>query len=739
MALQKKYVCAFCARAFTRLEHKQRHERSHTNEKPFHCMHCSSAFVRRDLLQRHCRTVHNINLSKDRGEISPKSTEGDRSDGRSDNKDPRSELRSGSISGTTINGASLPGAGLPGPNLGNISHNVLPSTKSLITNLPALPTPLPTGRSRSIDLDSEITYSKPRANSISVINVTKSDVNQNNDTVSLLSIGKRLYQVLTQSNHDMTKFDEDEINEVFLIGYIELGNNTQYPVFKDICKRLLHYLNSNFLDLNSFKIVLVYAILSYGYNMKNNNGLSLEFFNHGWNLLTLKLMPVTYNTNNLGNQLEILNDLFVLSFIFLEFNLEKDAGNSNANLNSDVIFNYLNDISSIIMTNIQNDRDSNSSLFWCLYILLSNYFINNYPPKIYSLMLTKKTRDDQTLSQTMMSLSKSVTFIETEFLKDIITCTLSNELNHWIRFNKFLIYDLKNTLHNSIILINKSCINLNLDNRIFGIFKKKLIINCPVKFNDLLNHYIFHPLQKFEFNLLNIALKEFNHNQNYNYNFNFNLFIMNNLKTDLFKFSNNLLPFFNCPIGEINNNLGIISFPIIFNSSFLNEKFNIYKIHDLPQFFKRNLNFMMIEWYLTIFKILININRNESMMNNYIIQCLLFLLNGNSSNFEVNQKLFKKLENIYNDWLNFINHKEMMLEFNINLNQFTNNFINSNFKLENNYTTRKEPNLYQRRDLIPLPQFNSSLPYNKVVLPNPEREKELMLPPIISPLKPQIP
>ena len=63
MAAQKKYICAFCARAFTRSEHKQRHERSHTNEKPFHCLHCTSSFVRRDLLQRHCRTVHHTNLN----------------------------------------------------------------------------------------------------------------------------------------------------------------------------------------------------------------------------------------------------------------------------------------------------------------------------------------------------------------------------------------------------------------------------------------------------------------------------------------------------------------------------------------------------------------------------------------------------------------------------------------------------------------------------------------------------
>lgn len=58
MPTQRRYICSFCARAFSRSEHRARHERSHTREKPFSCEKCPSAFVRRDLLQRHMRTVH---------------------------------------------------------------------------------------------------------------------------------------------------------------------------------------------------------------------------------------------------------------------------------------------------------------------------------------------------------------------------------------------------------------------------------------------------------------------------------------------------------------------------------------------------------------------------------------------------------------------------------------------------------------------------------------------------------
>lgn len=54
----KQYHCCYCNRAFSRSEHRSRHERSHTKERPFHCEKCPSTFVRRDLLLRHDRTVH---------------------------------------------------------------------------------------------------------------------------------------------------------------------------------------------------------------------------------------------------------------------------------------------------------------------------------------------------------------------------------------------------------------------------------------------------------------------------------------------------------------------------------------------------------------------------------------------------------------------------------------------------------------------------------------------------------
>ncbi|KAH9215939.1 hypothetical protein DL95DRAFT_280637, partial [Leptodontidium sp. 2 PMI_412] len=52
------FVCKTCSRAFKRSEHCTRHERRHTQERPYLCETCSNRYMRKDLLVRHQRLVH---------------------------------------------------------------------------------------------------------------------------------------------------------------------------------------------------------------------------------------------------------------------------------------------------------------------------------------------------------------------------------------------------------------------------------------------------------------------------------------------------------------------------------------------------------------------------------------------------------------------------------------------------------------------------------------------------------
>ncbi|KAH7139783.1 hypothetical protein B0J13DRAFT_478073 [Dactylonectria estremocensis] len=63
-------LCRYCSKQFTRREHLRRHERTHTNERPFAC-DCGQSFTRKDLLARHARLSHPSPADTSLPEISP--------------------------------------------------------------------------------------------------------------------------------------------------------------------------------------------------------------------------------------------------------------------------------------------------------------------------------------------------------------------------------------------------------------------------------------------------------------------------------------------------------------------------------------------------------------------------------------------------------------------------------------------------------------------------------------------
>ena len=839
MAAQKKYICAFCARAFTRSEHKQRHERSHTNEKPFHCLHCTSSFVRRDLLQRHCRTVHHTNLNpstlpSNKSLKNPTTNPLD----LSNNEGTTTTTKTGNKkNNSNKNGAKNDKSTNPNPVVSNDDNRS--SVGDITTQLqfqaqfntqlpyqqrqqqqqqqqyPILQNqgiPMKQSFSMESDQHSLTTFDSPTSSlgvSMTPSGSTNSEIvlqqqqqttkrrkrsqenNSNNNTkliakelnhdlVHLLSITKKLTTLL--QHYDNVKVN---ITDSFLIGYVHIQQQAKnFTIFEKILKDLVYYLNTyhinnlqqqnqfppsqqqNHYTINHFKIGISYCVIALGFLIDHKPNRAIQFFKKSWNLLIKTLIPQYNSNNNLLDQIEILYNLFLLCYIYLQFNLEtfdinekqhehhsyeqgdehEDHHQEQVYINNQVILNYLNDISFIIVSNLKdvatnNLIDHNLNLFWNIYISLSSY-ITKEPPKIHQILLNKNLKQNDTLVSLMQKFSKSFINMDMddEQLKLVVVAALNNELKLYFndtvdefepensKNKRKFIYDNRNVLHNAIILINKSINFYNpsaslvndakmFELKLFELFKKNLIINSPMKYHELFNNYIFIPQHYYHWQLLTLTLKEINQN-NVIFNQIHSILTTTTGSNVCFSFidfenllKNSFLNYKANPI-VINNNLLIISYPIIFLSNYLNLDNLMASMGQMNQLQFINLNIFIIEWYLIMMKVLIIIWDDTliDFEDNYILQTLMYILLDNKScllkrlnidtskleydvnceRLSFNQKWFwiikLKFDSIFENWMNFLKNKNNNVTNNSNVtNTSTTGITNTNHDHNDSY------------------------------------------------------
>lgn len=675
----KKYVCGYCARAFSRSEHKQRHERSHTNEKPFHCSYCASAFVRRDLLQRHCRTVHNIRLvartaSRERKIVKGALVVSFEATLKSDACVTSPKLLQSIVPPDTVHAPSnslpyvssqIPDTSPPeshrasSGSLPSKSQPLLPSGKGLLLDphgpIKAEPESLKpslslsgsdlvsgeatsldarTSSSSSLDTEPNIVASAKALLQLAPKNTSVDGLQMGPDT----GLGTPMCPSLATSLMDISQvlllakvfkqyyFPEDlkyPLKEFFFIGYCILVKEP-YNTLPTSHNETQAYQSICSLGLpHSFKVGLAYSILAVGClslaaKSRHYEKLSAEFINKARESLVEKSAP-SHNTPT--NQLELLSSLYLLTNVCMSY------------FNNDSTLAVLEQTTLASLQNLPHNLiDTEMDLLWKIYILVSESKPFAKPPKFYTWFLGQRL-NGTVLAEVMRGFlsPESPTVPITGQVALVVISTLLNEMNSFTAEDALWVFSSRLELRDALAGINKS-VSKGPSLEIFEVFKRSLLVDAPAPCKDLLHTSLFEITSASHVNLLLANLMELDPIPE------FPQFLQRNLNSLFQDFVEEARGFFHHHPSRprLGTNFGLVSFPLMLNELLwgLQKAPSLVSQLSLNPFERANLDILVLQWYATLVKTLVHaVSPNhaaldyQTLSENVVFQSLLVIVN----------------------------------------------------------------------------------------------------------------